>query len=469
VTIDTVALTAKPALLALPAVAAAVAIVATPPVASAMVLVGATSLALGYRAPSWGLAVLVSTIPVQDAGAVQAGAIELTWTKIVLFGVVSGWALAVASRLNRVRIDALGCFLIAYCLVLLASVQHARSLVSWAEESYRWVVTALAFIVARDSMRHRSGWDRQLPVAIGLGVVGCTGLASWQVATGAGPPSYQAEGGTRAFGTFGAPNSFAVYLSMATLVLAAVILEPVARASRWEHVRCGWRELALGAAALAGTLSLLLTQSRGGLLGFAAGCTTLAMLGGGRVRTVAGAIVVAALAVTIALGGGRQLADRFETLASPRRTEQVTVQNFAVRERIAHWRGAVAMWRAHPWLGVGAGNFDERFREFTTEWRFRIGRGHAHSSYLQALSQGGSVGLAAYLLVLLAFLAATIRAARSRPAGPERAAAIGAAAMTVAIGVHGFVEYTHVLSLGLLAAVVWAVGTGPLPVQGRAR
>jgi O-antigen ligase len=115
------------------------------------------------------------------------------------------------------------------------------------------------------------------------------------------------------------------------------------------------------------------------------------------------------------------------------------------------------MAESSPLLGVGAGNFDARFREFTVVWRFRIPRGHAHNAYLQALAQAGIVGLVSYLALLLVVGQRIVRSVRQATDAVSRSLAVGVAAVTAAVAVHNLVDYLHVLSLGLQLSVVWAL------------
>ena len=144
----------------------------------------------------------------------------------------------------------------------------------------------------------------------------------------------------------------------------------------------------------------MLTQSRGGLLGFLAGGVTLFWLLWPRTRIaiVAAAFAGLTLLVTPLAAPARSVLGIDSFVA--RQSVQVTTSNFAAQERLAHWGGAWNMWLDSPWLGIGAGNFAERYREFTPTWRFRISRGHAHSAYLQAGAQAGVIGLVAYLTLL---------------------------------------------------------------------
>jgi O-antigen ligase len=115
------------------------------------------------------------------------------------------------------------------------------------------------------------------------------------------------------------------------------------------------------------------------------------------------------------------------------------------------------MVKDNPFLGIGAGNYDLNFRDETTNWRFRIGRGHAHNSYIQMLAQSGVVGFAGYAL-LIAMVGLTIAQALDRaPTLMTRSITIGVAGMSAALLVHAVFEYVHVLSLNLHMAIAWGL------------
>ena len=135
-----------------------------------------------------------------------------------------------------------------------------------------------------------------------------------------------------------------------------------------------------------------------------------------------------------------------------------------MRERLAHLQAGVAMARAHPWLGVGAGNFSARYREFTPVWRFRIPRGgHAHNAYVHAAAQTGLVGLATYLGFVAMVGLGLVGALRRVGPSAVRPVVVGAIGVCLAIAAHNTVDYMHVLGLNLQVAVVLALAMNARP------
>jgi hypothetical protein len=150
-----------------------------------------------------------------------------------------------------------------------------------------------------------------------------------------------AEG--HAFGTYAHPNSLAGYLILLLpgLVAAALLL----RSSRGPK----WRTVLACGAALLGAAGLWLTHSRGALL---AGLLVGLAIGGHAIRNILlrrkllfAATVLAATAAAYGVFatkiGERSLGKGTGTMA----------------QRVYYWTATASIIRAHPWLGVGPGNF----------------------------------------------------------------------------------------------------------------
>jgi O-antigen ligase len=436
------------------AVAGAVGIAVVDPRTALTIVTVLAVFALALERLDVGLGVLVATVPIQDAWPATVSSHPLTWTRAALFAVASAWLVRLLLGRERIVVNRLGWWFAAYCLALVLSMVEARSLGDWAQETYRWLVALLVYAIALSVFRRRTD-----ATAMWIGLV--TGIwlsaivAVDQVITGAGPASFAYRGLLRAYGLFGEPNPFAAYLELATLPLIAISAVIVAHRPFFRWTLFATAMLFAGAI---GAVILALTQSRGGGLGFAAGLAVIAWYAwpnGGR-RLVVAAAAIAVLLVW--LPPARPVRELFGIDALLHSGPVlVTTANFATQERLAHWGAALRMWEHSPLLGIGAGNFNERYREYTPVWRFRIPRGHAHSAYLQAAAQAGAVGFVCYAGLMLSALRqcrrAVLATAGSSAAGP----AIGAFAVTVAVAVHGIFDYVHVLSLGIVLSVLWGI------------
>jgi O-antigen ligase len=322
---------------------------------------------------------------------------------------------------------------------------------AWAQEVYRWGVALALYVIAVDLQR-RTADVRPLMIGTAVGVLGCVAVAIWQVTTSAGPATFKSGGVTRAYGFFGEPNPLAAYLEMTVLLLL-----PLGIVLAMRPARSCWHRYGLLAVAGIGSGALLLTQSRGGLLGFAAGVMVVTLLLNRLTRTMALMGIILALPVLAVVPAGRAGLERFtSSVTAVTATEQVTAANWSDHERVAHWKAGLNMLEAYPLTGVGAGNFDDRYRDMTTVWRFRIPRGHAHHSALQMGAQAGYTGLIAYLVLLFTVGARILRGVMYARRPNARALAIGALGVLVAVIVHGQFDYLHGLSLNLAFALALA-------------
>jgi hypothetical protein len=130
--------------------------------------------------------------------------------------------------------------------------------------------------------------------------------------------------------------------------------------------------------------------------------------------------------------------------------------------RAALWRAALAAWREHPLLGLGADNFRHLYGRY-------LGlpdpddRLHANNFYLETLADEGTLGLLA-LVFLVGALGSAARRAAAPP--PTRLLALGLSVGLGAYLVHGvfdtFLEFTPTFTLPwLLAGLLVALGRPP--------
>ena len=417
------------------------------------IVIAALLFLVSLERPIVGVSTLIGSVPLQDAWSAQIDGFSTTWTRVVLLIVISSWLIRFCLGRESIRPTASGVVFASFLGALALSIVHVREINAWGEELYRWGVALFVFIIV-SSLRLTRRDLLWIYGGLAAGVVLCFVVALNQVLTSSGPETFQQRGLTRAFGYFGEPNPLAGFLEMASLPLLAVGLSQFKRFNR----NSMFETVTLLVAGSLGSVTILLTQSRGGLLGFSAGCAVLIWVlfpVWGR-RFVLAGILASSVVIWLPVAASLRRVLGIESLLSNGPT-QVTSENWATEERIAHWGAALRMWASEPWLGIGAGNFNERFREFTPTWRFRISRGHAHSAYLQAAAQAGVVGIVLYLSLFVAVTCRALTGLREATPSVDRGVWAGLLAVTGAIAVHGLFDYLHVLSLGIVLSVIWAL------------
>jgi len=159
---------------------------------------------------------------------------------------------------------------------------------------------------------------------------------------------------------------------------------------------------------------VVLTGSRGALLGAFVVVCVWALLTGGRVaKAVVLAPLVAGLVLLVPGVGSRLL-----TLSAVG-AGGLAVADPSLEGRVAAQRVALEMVVDHPVLGVGPGNFLELSPEYLEQLAIDSVPLAPHNQYLEATAEGGLLGLAAWL-VLLGAAAFTASRARilARAGGP---------------------------------------------------
>jgi len=176
-----------------------------------------------------------------------------------------------------------------------------------------------------------------------------------------------------------------------------------------------------------------------------------------------GLIAILLIAGTAWLPGA--LSERVSGLSSyvagpnPARTE-ITDDNFAVLERLAHWQVGWRMFEDHPWTGVGIGNFGPEYEHYApAHWYEPLG--HAHNIFINFMAETGILGLIAFLLFWLGALRLAWRYAGGLQGFPA-ALAIGVFGTLAYLTVHSlfdslFVQHMQ-LQLALLLGGVAALG-----------
>jgi hypothetical protein len=182
--------------------------------------------------------------------------------------------------------------------------------------------------------------------------------------------------------------------------------------------------------------------------------------------------VVALIGLSQAPGGVRgQVSEAWTQMtdvnsATPANTPGRLTATSSVRAR--YWDEAFKIHAQSPWVGTGAGSYVTARSRFRTD---RLAVRQAHGYLVQTLSDLGWAGLAASLLVTLAWLAAAARAGglrwrdRAVPWDAERVGVVTLAVVVLVFAVHSAVDWTWFVpgnaAVALLAAG-WVAGRGPL-------
>lgn len=243
----------------------------------------------------------------------------------------------------------------------------------------------------------------------------------------------------------------------------AAMIAPVALSQVWSGPT--WRRILSGGSAIALTVLLGLSESRGGGLAFLAGC--LIVLGTVGKQRLARREIVAVVALVLVAG----LAALFLP-SHPLSKERMETAGL----RLNIWKSGLRMFTARPLLGGGAGSFSAEYPPYRSEAEFRAshqapGEGFrevedAHSSWVQTAADTGAPGLLALLLV--AYIAARLwRYYVAKSDDPERTALIaglgaGAAAYLIAGGFNA-------LTLKISHSVLFWAFLGLMELVGDAR
>lgn len=426
---------------------------------------------------------LIASVPAQDAIPIPES-IPVTATRAAVVASVATLPFLLLRRREPLRWSWFLPAALLLMVVMVLSLWNADALLPGYAELYRWFVALATFWFVLQFVRT----ERHIVVLLGLSgllVLAEGGIGVVQTLIGAGPSSFQIGGGlSRAFGTFGMPNSFAAYMEVATLPLIPIVVWAGQRVvQEWRTYRLarlqGYVASSIERRALIGNLSffmliassvavglgsIALSFSRGGWLGTIAAIGVMVVLLGRRAVFLSTlyALTLAFLFMVTAPGTVvGEVQERFEQLVDQAqigdiRRVTVTDDNFAVVERMSHWQTAIAMWDEHPWIGVGVGNYNERFGDFAVHPEFDVSQGHAHNYYLHVLAETGLFGLLAYLTFLGAALVIGWKALRSRDL-LARSIGIGALGMTAGLVVHNMFENLHVLNISLHMMLIWAL------------
>ncbi len=417
--------------------------------------------------PALGLYALAFAIPFGSVREVAIAGASVGISQALALATIAAWlARRLAFRQPLVVRSAVTWALAAYLGALLVSLWPAQHMPLAAKEIAKWVEFAAILTVAASELGE--GETRGLVAALLLAGALQGLLGAYQFVRQVGPPGFVLMGRfMRAHGTFAQPNPYGGYLGLVLPLAYATALCTWREA--WPFGRRGSGErrpitgLLLWVLSLAATAAmaggLVMSWSRGALLGAAAGAALVLLALGRRVWLALALVVLLATPLSAGLPSlvpeslAGRVTEAFEYVGTEDVTAvEVTDANFATIERLAHWRAAWRMFERAPWLGVGTGQYAAVYPSVAVP-RWEDPLGHAHNVLLNVMAEGGLLSLVAYLGLMGAALWTAWQGARGAR-GLDRGVALGALGMMGHLLTHNMVDNLYVHEMYLLVAML---------------
>lgn len=415
--------------------------------------------------PQYAMALLAFMVPFGGLYGVSVSGFTVGGTEVLIVLLALAWyARMVAVREIRIVSPPL-----AFPLILLLAVMVATILVSTAaepalKEIIKWGEMLFVYLFVANVMDRPATRWLVLGILVAGTLEGLYGI--YQFGRGIGPEGFIIFGRfMRASGHFYQPNPYGGYMGLTLPLAYGLLLASLSRfRERWLTV-FHWVAAATGFAVM--SVALIMSWSRGAWLGFMAAALAVT-LAHSRQMLVLGLLGLVLIGLFLAMGGAallpesllQRLVDFVPFLCGVDiQAAEVTDANFAILERLAHWKAAWDMFSDHPWLGVGIGNYPAVYGRYAIP-RWQDPLGHAHNYYLNILAEMGLVGFGAYVLFVVAALATAWKAVRCSQ-GYWHGVALGAFGMLVHLSVHNFFDNLYVHSMGvhvgLLLGVTWLI------------
>jgi len=275
------------------------------------------------------------------------------------------------------------------------------------------------------------------------------------------------------YGQFLSSNAFAFVVEMGFAVVLGLILGGgVAR----QHILI---YIVLGVIIWA---ALVLSNSRGGLIGFVCQTIFVSLVANPRLfkrfaedepnrkktigsvpallmRGIAILAIVVALIASVFWMGGQQLASKIAQGDAVNTTTEGGT-------RTEIWHSTWQLIKHHPWTGVGFGTY------FLAIPQFQNGSGRlkleqAHNDYLDLAANGGIVAII-IALSLIGLVIWNVRLALRSTDRFRRAAALAGLAGLISVAVHSFVDFgLQVTGIGVIAVSLIVISVANIPIDRR--
>jgi putative inorganic carbon (hco3(-)) transporter len=392
----------------------------TVPYAPLLVAGGLVLAAVIAARPMAGVYVAVLVLPLEYLDVTVGGAFALSATEALL-ALTAGVAVirfALTGSIGKVE-PALAVFA-ALVATSLVGVTFAEDPFTVARITTMWAVFLIVAVLVASASPDQVEWLLVCLAVVGgvLGAITIFGLEGQEALEGGAIVSNRAQA------SFRHPTALALFLLL-TIPLALALSLRRARPFRPLLVAAG---LAVAA--------LLLTHTRGAVIGFAVGM--FIMLWWQPVRRLA--VVLIALTVLVASLNFEAIESSPEVTVVSERLATIASLKTRHDDRLEIWSKTPTLIATHPLLGVGQGNFAEASPELELADIGGLPYDHAHNVFLNIGAELGLIGLA-LLGVFLFLLARVVVRALRRPDPRRYPLVLALAAALGGLLVTSFTEY----------------------------
>lgn len=438
-----------------------------PPLISLNLLGITAGLILGMITPLVSLMILLILAPLRTLIATEAPfQLPLDIGQLLFICFLSFWLIHCAVRRETLVPLKWNPIFGPVTLIIMATgigIFYAQSISSWLNEWLKWVQILLIASVTQRIGRG-SHW-RWLIIGLAVSAGANAVIGIYQFFGGSGALHLLINDRFfRAFGTFGQPNPFGGFMG---LLAPTIGMAAIGVGLQWYSTRRNKDLLLSALLSICSVLlitGLLVSWSRGAWLAFA---TAAALVVIALPRRFWHGLVLTSLAVILTLGlwfSGILPASIVARLSSSTaefftfddvRGVDITPDNYAVVERLAHWQAALNMTRANPWIGVGLGNYEAAYNQFRLiNWDEPLG--HAHNYFLNILAEGGIFGFFAYGAAWIWIVLLTWRT-RRHPSLLARLVSVGLLGSWSYLTVHSLFDNLYVNNLFIHIGLMFGI------------
>jgi len=454
---DAIVFTGAAGLAALLAVAWALAAYALGVTAAIGLALALAVAALVAYAPTAGVCLAVLAAPVDYLAAAGSGAsFSLTPSEAIVFLTAASAAVRLATTITLSRIPTALYLFGALVVISVAGFFVAVETFTVTRLVINWIAFGIIALYV-SQLRLRAALTVALSLAVSGGILGLMSLGNLsELESVAGGAIVSG----RAAASFAHPTSLALFLMMSFPLAFAFGLRGPRRL----------RLPMLGMAAL-GLFGLVLTQTRGSIIGAGLALAWMMLAWAPFRRLALAALAVMAALVVLNVGS---ISNNKSVDVVSERLSTLTL-NSEGDQRLEIWAAVPHIVADHPLLGVGQGNFPAVSPSYGVTDVGGIPFDHAHDLFFNVASELGLPALLVLVLLIGSLFAASHRARRDR-AGPVYPFAVATSASLLGLLVNSVTEYplrqnlvmtSIMIVIGLLLAFERAsrepAGEGPAP------